>query len=113
MSDDIFDTYGFSDTRTRFPTVSGNRRIGSAHSPRSLHNGLVVFVVVSVKRGMITQSSLQDNQTDIDILGVFTSEQNAKSFCGVHDPLRNRLVIHQSTIRSNPELNTFHSEIYS
>lgn len=113
MDDDIFGSYGFNDRLTR------TGRIGSNRSPPRLHHGLVVYVVVAIERGVIRQAAIRDRQTDIEVLGVFMSEQEAQAFCDSRDPLHHRhLVVHQTTMRThvNDRLNdrrTFHPEIYS
>ena len=109
MEDDIFGSYGFSE---RFPIGD---RIGSNRSPPRPHHGLVVYVVISVNRGLIRQASIQDRQTDIEVLGVFTSQLAAQNFCDDRDPLHHRhLVVHQTIMRTNQfDRSTFRTQIYS
>ena len=83
------------------------------HSPRPRN---IMYVVVHIYRNQIRPAGLVDQQTDIEVLGVFTTRQDANRYIETQNLIFSQCVIHESVL--NPDSNetdssTFHPEIYS
>jgi len=94
--------------------------IGSSRAPPLITRD-IVYVVVCIHRTEVRPASLVDQQTDVEILGVFTTRRSANEYIEARDPMHHQFshyMIHEAAMNPGvgPEAgfrNTFRSEIYS
>lgn len=87
---------------------------------RQPQTGITVYVVVSINHQRVFSMSLADNQEDIEVLGVFYTNQDAQQFIDDRSPRINNLyryIVHETVLHPNNlvriQRSTFHPEMYN
>jgi len=92
--------------------ITGRFGIRNRSPLRGMRNGRTVYVLISNEPARTGIGIVNLLDRNIEVIGVFTSEQDARNYMGPNRLGRN-WTIHETVIHVSRQLDTFHPEIYS